>query len=95
MSLPLYPTGSPSASEELPSGACRAFVLVLLMKYSINQSVFNVTLFKERPAERGRLHQVGERHQPVQAPPRRDHQLAEEHRGARGAGGGVRPAPLR
>ena len=50
---------------------------------------------QERPAERGRLHQVGERHQPVQAPPRRDHQLAEEHRGARGAGGGVRPAPLR
>lgn len=50
---------------------------------------------QERSAERGRLHQVGERHQPVKAAPRRDHQPAEEHRGASGAGGGVRAAANR
>lgn len=50
---------------------------------------------QERSAECGRLHQVGERHQPVEAAPRRDHQPAEEHRGAGGAGGGVRAATLR
>lgn len=50
------------------------------------------TPLQERPAERGRLHQVRERHQPVQAPTRRDHQPPEEHRRARGAGGGVRAA---
>ncbi|XP_061617300.1 glutamate receptor-interacting protein 1 isoform X6 [Phyllopteryx taeniolatus] len=43
---------------------------------------------QERPAERRRLHPLGERHQLGQVPSRRDHQSAEE-RGRAGAAGAV------
>lgn len=57
-----------------------------------NETTESFLFLQERPAERGRLHPLRQRHQPGQVQTRRDHQPAEERRGASRAGGGVRAA---
>lgn len=63
--------------------------LILLLLFESRVVCFEPRTAQERPAQRGRLHQVCERHQSDQTAARGDHQLTEECRRAGPAGGGV------